>query len=160
MDEDSPAFARAFTDTAGIRHFTTIPRGKVAPSVWSARHSAATSLSAPFAELHAKTTAPFVSAIRDSAPALGTAFKGKLVLVGDAFCLFRPHTGSSTNQAARQARELAEVIKGERTLESWEESAVKYARTTAAVSKAFGEYCFTGKVPEILAAALRPETEG
>jgi 2-polyprenyl-6-methoxyphenol hydroxylase-like FAD-dependent oxidoreductase len=143
-----------------VRHFTTIPRGKVSPTIWSDRQSAATSLSAPFAELHAKTNVPFISAIRDSAPLHGIVFNGKVVLVGDAFCLFRPHTGSSTNQAARQALELAEWMRGERTMEAWEESAVAYARMTGAISKAFGEYCFTGKVPEMLGAAVKPEAEG
>jgi hydroxymethylglutaryl-CoA reductase len=40
-------------------------------------------------------------------------FDGKLLLVGDALAQFRPHVGSSTNQAALDALLLEKVLKGE-----------------------------------------------
>ncbi|KAF1828346.1 FAD/NAD(P)-binding domain-containing protein [Decorospora gaudefroyi] len=157
MDETSQEFQDTFTDVSGKKHSTTIPRGKVNPEVWAKRQSSGATLSVPFAELIRKTTDPFVSAIRDSMTPKAVAHDGQLLIVGNAFSLFRPHTGSSTNQATRQALELADVFQDKMTLDEWQESSVAYERMTSLISKAFGEYCFTDKVPDILAAALKPE---
>ncbi|KAH8722880.1 hypothetical protein GQ44DRAFT_657800 [Phaeosphaeriaceae sp. PMI808] len=157
LGEDTAEFNQTFTDSSGRRHYTTVPRGKVNPEAWADRQSRGTAISIPFAEMIAKTTDPFVSAIRDSSAPQCVARDGKLLLTGDAFTLFRPHTGSSTNQAARQALELAEVLKGEKSLEDWQTSSIGYARMTGAISQAFGEYCFTGVIPQSLSAETRPE---
>jgi 2-polyprenyl-6-methoxyphenol hydroxylase-like FAD-dependent oxidoreductase len=156
LDEASQEFRDTFTDITGKKHPTTIPRGKVDPEVWAKRQTSGATLSVPFAELIQKTSGPFVSAIRESITPQAVAHDGKLLLVGDAFCLFRPHTGSSTNQAARQALELAEVYQGNMTLDDWQASSIGHARMTGAISKAFGEYCFTGQIPQSLVGALKP----
>ncbi len=85
------------------------------------------------------------------------AYDRKLILVGDAFSLFRPHAGASTAQAAKHALELAEVFEGRQTLEEWEKSAIQRARITRDVSLAFGEYSFTGVVPELLKSRMGPD---
>jgi len=159
LDQDSQEFQSTFTDNSGKKHSTTIPRGKMDPKVWAKRQSSGAALSVPFAELIKKTTDPFVSAIRESTTPQPVAHDGKLLLVGDAFSLFRPHTGSSTNQTARQALELAEVFRGVKTLDEWQASSLGYARMTGAISKAFGEYCFTGQIPQSLATAIKPEQQ-
>jgi 2-polyprenyl-6-methoxyphenol hydroxylase-like FAD-dependent oxidoreductase len=157
LEEDSAEFDEIFTDIAGRRHFTTVPRGKIRPEVWSKRQSRAGAISAPFAELIAKTDDPFVSAIREfTAP--GCVFHdGKLLLVGDGFSLFRPHVGASTNQAALQALGLAEVLQGKCSLQDWEKKALEYAKTTSALSAAFGSYSFSGEVPEVLKARIQAD---
>lgn len=159
MDESSQEFHDTFTDSSGKIHSTTVPRGKVDPKVWEKRQSSGKALSVPFAELIRNTTDPFVSAIRDSMTPQAVAYDGKLLLVGDAFSLFRPHTGSSMNQAARQALELADVYQGRMTLDEWQASSLGYARMTGAISKAFGEYCFTGIIPQSLVGAVKAEQQ-
>lgn len=159
LDEASQEFQDTFTDSTGKKHWTTVPRGKVASEVWANRQSSGATLSVPFAELIQKTTDPFVSAIRESTSHQTVAHDGKLLLVGDAFCLFRPHTGSSTNQAARQALQLAEVYQGRMSLDEWQTSSIGYARMTSAISKAFGEYCFTGQISQGLVGVIKPEQQ-
>ncbi|TVY85846.1 2,6-dihydroxypyridine 3-monooxygenase [Lachnellula willkommii] len=125
LEENTREFQETFTDVDGQKHFTTIPRGK-------------------------KTTSPFVSAIRDCSSPNAVFHGGKLVLVGDAFSLFRPHAAMSLNQASKQALGLAEVFQGETTLQEWEEKSIHYAKAINALSNGYGEYCFTGKAPTSL----------
>ena len=108
LDKNSQEFQETFTDSSGEMQSSTVPRGKVVPKVWAKRQRSGAAVSVPFAELIAKTTDPFVSAIRECSSPQSVFYDGKLLLVGDAFSLFRPHIGASTNQAARQALELAE----------------------------------------------------
>lgn len=147
VDEDSAEFREIFTDISGKRHSTTIPRGKMRPQVWAKKRNNGTALSAPFAELVEKTEDPFVSAIREAPASNSVFYDGKLLLVGDAFSLFRPHVGASTNQAAVQALGLADVFQGKSNLADWEKSSLEYARRTSAISVAYGESFFTGKFP-------------
>ncbi|KAH6679076.1 hypothetical protein B0J14DRAFT_624339 [Halenospora varia] len=159
IDEKSEEFQEIFTDIDGKKHSTTIPRGKMQTNVWAKKLQSATSLSTPFTELLQKTADPFVSAIRECSAPNAVFHDGKLLLVGDAFALFRPHVGSSTNQAAMQAMGLADLFLGKQTTEEWEKTSVEYARKTGALSKAFGEYCFTWKVPGSLGGAIKPDEE-
>ena len=159
LEESSQDFIDIFTDSSGMRHLSTIPRGNIQPKVWAKKRESGAALNAAFAELVDKTSDPFVSAIRDL-PAVGSVFyDGKLLLVGDAFALFRPHVGMSTNQAAMQALGLADVFQGKVNLEEWERSSLSYAKKTSARSIAFGEFSFTGKVPKILSNDFQPDDE-
>ncbi|KAH8701109.1 hypothetical protein BGW36DRAFT_293049, partial [Talaromyces proteolyticus] len=158
IEEDSDDLKEILTDISGKRHLTTIPRGKMQPSVWAKKRSRGTDIpSKSFAELLEKTTDPFISAIRDCAASKAVFHDGKLILVGDAFSLLRPHNGSSTNQAAMQALGLAEVFQGTSDLSKWESNSIAYAKMTSAISLAFGEYCFTCKVPSSL--GIKPDNK-
>jgi 2-polyprenyl-6-methoxyphenol hydroxylase-like FAD-dependent oxidoreductase len=159
LEEDSAEFRETFTDLEGKRHFSTIPRGKMQPHIWAKRQALGQDLSPSFVELLENTTDPFVSAIRERGATQSVFHGGKLLLVGDAFALGRPHIAMSTNRAARQALGLVEVLQGKSTLEQWEESAVKYATATSALSIGYGEYCFTGKVPTSLSSLIQPERQ-
>lgn len=159
LEEDSNDFYETFTDSAGKRHFSTIPRGKMQPHIWAKIRARGRDLSAPFIELLENTTDPFVSAIRERGATQSVFHEGKLLLVGDAFALCRPHVAMSTNQAARQALGLVKVLQEKITLEQWEESAVKYATVINALSISYGGYCFTGKVPDALKAHLQPDMQ-
>lgn len=46
--------------------------------------------------------------------------EGKVFLVGDELATFRPTTGQSTNQAARKAVDMCEVLEGRMGVEEWE----------------------------------------
>ncbi|KAI9649442.1 hypothetical protein NHQ30_002018 [Ciborinia camelliae] len=109
MAEDTDEYRDIFTGVSGKRYWTTIPRGEMQPQVWSRKRESGEALSAPFAELLAKTPDPLISAVRECSSPRAVFHDGKLLLVGDAFALFRPHVGLSTNQAAMQALGLAEL---------------------------------------------------
>ncbi|KUJ16155.1 FAD/NAD(P)-binding domain-containing protein [Mollisia scopiformis] len=157
LEENSEEFRETFTDITGVTRLTTVPRGKMNPTVWVKRQASGATLSAPFAELLSKTSDPFVSAIRDFVSPKAVIYDGKLLLVGDAFALFRPHLGASTNQAAKQADGLVDVFMGKGNLAEWEKASVEYATRTSATSNALGEYCFTGNVPGRLSTAIQPD---
>jgi 2-polyprenyl-6-methoxyphenol hydroxylase-like FAD-dependent oxidoreductase len=117
------------------------------PRIWEKRKEyGKTKLSPPFQELLQKTVDPFVSAIRDSQVVAPSSYDRKLLVVGDALCLFRPHVALSTNQAARQALQLYDVMQGRRDWADWERSSLDYAKLTRAMSVAYGEYQFTGAI--------------
>jgi hypothetical protein len=156
---DSDDFQEIFTDTNGQKHFTTIPRGKMQRKVWDKISDHGQSvLSPPFAELLRHTVGPFVSAIRDCLSSKAVHYGGKLILVGDAMVQCRPHTAISTNQAAQQALGLESVYRGKTGLDEWEEEALEIAKKNYAFSIAFGEFCFTGKIPESVRSVVERET--
>jgi len=126
------------------------------PQVW-AKKQESVDLSKPFAELLQETTDPSISATRKYPAGRSIFYDGRIILVGDAFCLFCPHVGSSTNQAAKHALGLAEVFSGKYPLGEWESQSLAYATKTSALSNFFGEYCFTGKVPESLATIIKED---
>lgn len=115
-------------------------------------------LGLPFVDLLNSTRDPFLSAIRHCKSPNSVLYNGKVLLVGDAFTLFRPHAAASTNQAARQAMSLAQVYKGELSLTEWGKDSLDYANKFSAISDAFGEYCFTGVVPPLLRAVIPSES--
>ncbi|QSZ30306.1 hypothetical protein DSL72_004828 [Monilinia vaccinii-corymbosi] len=127
MAEDTDEYRDLFTGVSGI---SLVPEA----------------LSAPFSELLAKTPDPLLSAVRERSSPRADFHDGKLLLVGDAFALFRPHVGLSTNQAAMQALGLVEVFSGKCNLAEWETKSLAYAEKTKTDSNAYGEYCFASKV--------------
>lgn len=50
-------------------------------------------------------------------------------LIGDAVAGFRPHTASSTSQAAFDAEKLSELLRGEIDEGKWKEEVMSNART-------------------------------
>ncbi|KAF1950025.1 FAD/NAD(P)-binding domain-containing protein [Byssothecium circinans] len=153
FEENTDKFKRTFTDKDGALHSTTIPRGRMDPHVWEARQKLANSvLSPPFNELLQKTEDPFISAIRDSIVVDPSSPDRRILLTGDAVCLFRPHMGLSTNQAAKQALKLDDVLRGKTDWAEWEEGVKGYAEEISAMSVAYGEFHFTGKMPPQLLA--------
>lgn len=83
---------------------------------------------APFAEMIKKTKQPFVTAINDASCPRAVALDGKVILVGEALNLMRPHMALSATQCAVQALELEGVLKGETTMEQWNERVVREFR--------------------------------
>ncbi|MDZ8261731.1 hypothetical protein [Nostoc sp. ChiQUE01b] len=90
------------TDKHGKRRDFSIPPGLIAPSVEQEMRSYANRvLVTPFQKLVAATKEPFVQAILDlGVPQM--AFD-RIVLVGDAAFIPRPHTAASTSKAAANA---------------------------------------------------------
>jgi hypothetical protein len=86
------------TDTDGHVHHNMVPTGKLRKDIWDRQTGIGKSvLPKHFVELLEKTKQPFVSAVSDSIAPAASFFDGKLILVGDALSLFRPHVALSTN---------------------------------------------------------------
>ena len=129
--EGSPSHTEVMTANDGHQHRITVPIGNLRDEIWARQKTLATELLDPHsAELVAKTTRPFIQAITDAVSPRATFLRGKILLVGDALATFRPMTGQSTNQAARNAMDMREWLQGRITLEEWEEKSLEYARKT------------------------------
>lgn len=167
MPEESFEFSETFTDVDGNRHLTTIPRGKIAPKVWQRVSSRASKFGNPnFADLTASINEPFVSAVRDFPGSKSVFHDGKVLLVGDAFSLCRPHTvscskvlvnpianshkGGSTSQAAFQALELLKVLDGSLELEEWEKACIESADEERTRSIGAAGFFFGGEMPKFV----------
>jgi flavin-dependent dehydrogenase len=151
IPEDSSDFKETFTDVDGKSHLTTIPRGKIDPKVWQRVSSRGTKPGNPqFAELIRSITEPLVSAIRDFPGSKSVFCDGKVLLVGDAFSLCRPHTGGSTSQAAFQALELIKVLDSTLALEQWEKACVESAAAERARSLGAAGFFFGGEMPQFV----------
>lgn len=145
LPEDSPEFQETMTDINGIRHRSTVPRGKMQPQVWKrllARN--ARSGNYAFGELIEKIEEPFVSAIHDFQGEKAVFLGGKLLLVGDAFNLCRPHGGGSTNLAAFQVQELVKCWGGEMSLMEWEKRCVESTAKAAEFSLKMAQFFWHG----------------
>ena len=128
---DSPSYKEVMTANDGHQHRVTVPIGKVPEELWRRQKTRAVDVLDPFsAELVSKTTEPFIQALTDVIAPQATFLAGKVFLVGDALATFRPMTGQSTNQAARNAMDMREWLEGRMTLEEWERGSLQYARET------------------------------
>lgn len=143
--ENSTAYEQIMTDTEGHLYRNTLPTGKMRPETLAKlKADARQQLNPPFAELVEKTTKPFISTVRDCASARATFHGGRLILVGEALTLYRPHTGISFNQSARDCLELRKVLQHQQTLETWETEAIQTQMTTSTMATVCGEYYQSG----------------
>lgn len=96
------------------------------PTAWARYVSLATEfMCAPFAEMVQKTTQPFITAVNDASCPRAVTLDGKVMVVGEALNLMRPHMALSATQSAVQALELEGVLKGTITMEEWENKVVR-----------------------------------
>ena len=133
------------TDTDGHTHRNTLPPGKMRPEVWAKLTAHAADVLEPsFLELINKTTEPFISTVRDCASPRATFFHGRLLLVGEALTLMRPHTGMSFSHAAVNCLLLQKVLRGEMSMAEWEREVLAYAEKTRLQSMVLGDYFQSG----------------
>jgi 2-polyprenyl-6-methoxyphenol hydroxylase-like FAD-dependent oxidoreductase len=135
------------TDVSGKTHQTTVPRGKMNPQIWQRVIDRESSVGNPyFVDVMRAVKEPFVSTINDFGGQKSVFWNGRVLLVGDAFTLCRPHGGGSTSQAALQAQTLLQALQGEMTLEQWEQSCLAAAQKAAQFSLAMADFLWNGKV--------------
>lgn len=133
------------TDVDGHRHHNTLPIGKMRKDVWAKQRAYGNEvLTPPFVELINKIDQPFITAISDTIAPRASFFDGKLLLVGDALALFRPHIAASTNQAALHCLLLAKALEGAMSFTEWERRVMDYARVTRLRSNTWGTYYLSG----------------
>ena len=106
---DEADLARLLTDADGVHHPLGISPNRVSWRAVADMRSAARALLAPqFAEIIEKTAQPFLQPIYDVSSAR-IAF-GRVVLMGDAAFVARPHVGMGVTKAAEDAMALADCI--------------------------------------------------
>jgi 2-polyprenyl-6-methoxyphenol hydroxylase-like FAD-dependent oxidoreductase len=115
--EADGSLARALTDRDGIRHDYSLARGAMSDAARDAlRRDAFKLLPPPFAAAIAAEDAPFVQAIFDFAAERMT--RGRLLLIGDAAFVARPHTAMGVSKAAGDAMTLRDLLAQALTLEA------------------------------------------
>ncbi|WP_413458908.1 FAD binding domain-containing protein [Herbaspirillum huttiense] len=124
--------ADVMTDREGRRRAYSVPEGKLSPK-WTQHlmKEAGVLLPPAFAKAVQVTREPFVQAIRDLAVRKMVA--GRVVLLGDAASLPRPHTAASTLKAAANALSLADQLQAAPTdidaaLGKWEVPQVEFGQ--------------------------------
>ena len=143
--EGSREFTEYMTDTDGHSHLNTLPVGKMRPDTWEKLKAHAREvLNPPFLELVNKTENPFISAVRDCAAPRAMFYDNRLLLVGEALSLYRPHTGINVNQTTLNCLQLRKVLQGEMTAQQWEESVLWTQRTTRLMAIVYGEFFQSG----------------
>ena len=112
------------TDADGRNRGFSLPEGKLAPA-WRThvRDEAERLLPPAFREVVHATHEPFAQAIRDLT--VDSMVKGRVILLGDAAFIPRPHTAASTSKAAANALALGQALDRfptnvERALAHWE----------------------------------------
>ena len=119
--------------------------GKMRPEVWERQKEYARRIMTPcFLELVEKTTLPFVSTIRDCASPQASFLAGKVLLVGEALTLLRPHTGMSVTHAVQNCRTLKKVMEGHLTIKGWEREVLEFRDWHRSASVAIGSFCLCG----------------
>ena len=139
--ENTSNFKNTMTDVDGHFHRSTLPPGKMREDVWARQRAYGNQvLAPPYRELVNKITQPFITAVSDYAAPQTSVFDGKLLLVGDALALFRPHIGSSTNQCAMNCLLLQKVLEGQLSFSEWERRVTIHAHVSRLWSIAWGTY--------------------
>lgn len=149
------------------RHHNIVPAGHLRDDVWAAQlaraktglasgsGSASPPFPAPLLEIVLAIERPFVQVITDCGPPPRAAFEdGRVLLVGDALSLYRPHTAFSGTQAAFDALAVAALLRGELRLDEWEEQVLRYGRLHWAQSIWWGTF-YQSSVAVALLAGMR-----
>lgn len=151
---DTEAYSEILTGTSGHAHRNYVPLGQVRPSVWERQLEVASAiLSPPTLEMVKKSKNIAISVIQDYACPKAAFFDGKVVLVGDALSLFRPHAAISFNQAALNCLLLEKVMTGEIDIKQWEANVTLYGARSRATNEMLGAFLVYGvfaAIPGIL----------
>lgn len=121
------------TDADGRERGFAMPEGRLAPG-WR-RHvhdEAGDLLPPPFRDIVQATAEPFAQAIRDLT--VDSMVEGRVILLGDAAFIPRPHTAASTSKAAANALALADALGSipedvDTALRRWEPDQLALGRT-------------------------------
>lgn len=125
----SPELENIMTDKTGRRRHITIPPGMISWPAWRMLLDKADAVLPPqMAEMAHKTRAPFVQCITDVLAPKPLYMHDKIVLIGDALAGFRPHTVSSTSQAAFDCMSLVDWLDGTIDRAQFVKQVMTYAR--------------------------------
>ena len=156
---DESLLAEIMTDRNGKPRGYAIPEGLLADRWISHLHDDAENLlPPPFREVVEATAQPFAQAIRDLASDHMVA--GRVVIIGDAAAIPRPHTAASTSKAAANALALADELQSSSddiagALARWEPDQVALGEYLRQQGMQSGDHLLFHK-PTALAAESRP----
>ena len=139
------ALTQALTDRDGVAHAFSLPPGAMPDAaIVALRHDAAQHLAPSFARLVEATPEPFVQAILDlQVPQM---VFGRVLLLGDAASVPRPHTAGGAAKAAANALSLARSLRSADTgmaiaaaLARWQGQALRQGRQMSEWGIALGD---------------------
>jgi 2-polyprenyl-6-methoxyphenol hydroxylase-like FAD-dependent oxidoreductase len=143
-NETPEALAAIMTDALDDNHVHRhlVPAGHVRADIWAAqvRKAERTPLAGPFLEVVRAIRRPFIQLITDFCVDQAVFEDGRILLVGDAVALYRPHTAFSCTQAAFHALSLEQYVNGQISLERWNERVLRYARLHWLQSAWWGDF--------------------
>ena len=141
-------------DRTGHRRDFSIPEGMLATQ-WKAHlhREAEAMLPPPFRAVVEATAEPFAQAIRDLASDHLVA--GRIVLLGDAAAIPRPHTAASTAKAAANALQLADALRASPSdvpgaLARWEPAQVALGKALRRQGTETGNYLLFHRPPDAM----------
>lgn len=150
---DTAQLAEIMTDRQGRQRGYAMPEGMLA-SRWveHVRQEASTLLPPPFRDIVAATEHPFAQAIRDLAVERMVA--GRVILIGDAAAIPRPHTAASTAKAAANALALADALHASpdnipSALATWEPEQVALGKRLRQQGVQAGNYLLFHRPPAV-----------
>ena len=146
--EDSEEYKTLLTPFHGGKRGVSISGNEMRPDNLNNQIKHAKEVLPPqFAELVAKTETPFVQVITDVVPRQASFMGEKVLLIGDAFAGFRPHTAMSTGQAAFHARLLERYAREEESLVELEEQMLSFGLALQRHGVLLGDRSQFGKHP-------------
>jgi 2-polyprenyl-6-methoxyphenol hydroxylase-like FAD-dependent oxidoreductase len=140
------------TDRDGLQRGYSIPEGKLADAwIKHLRADAANLLPPPFRDIVEATEQPFAQAIRDLAS--DEMVKSRVLILGDAASIPRPHTAASTSKAAANAIALADELAASPSdiadaLTRWELPQVMYGKYLEKQGTEAGNYLLFHNPPD------------
>ncbi|KAI9653559.1 MAG: hypothetical protein M1831_005941 [Alyxoria varia] len=147
LPSSTPEFNRVMTDTAGHTHRNSMPIGKLSPAVWREHLAYASSTLTPaFLDLVENTKQPFISTVREAHASRTVFMSGKLLIIGEAVRLLRPHAGQSANQAALHVLLLRDVLTGAMSVGEWEREVLAAGHAAALQSRMIGGLFMKGRL--------------
>ncbi len=130
-----------------------MPEGMLAPR-WrqNVYEEADDLLPPPFRDIVQATPEPFAQAIRDLT--VDSMVKGRVILLGDAAFIPRPHTAASTSKAAANALALADALAAspddvDTALRQWEPGQLALGRALYRQGTGIGDYLLFKKPPVV-----------
>ncbi|MGH8665939.1 MAG: FAD-dependent monooxygenase [Burkholderiales bacterium] len=144
---------RLCTDAAGKVHLPSMPPPLIRPDVIAEMRATAERMLCPqLAEVVCKSREPFFQPIFDVESA--RMVFGRVVLLGDAAFVARPHCGAGIAKAAADAQALADALASrngsiDAALAVYEEVRVRFGRWLVAEGRELGNYLESLSVPQV-----------
>lgn len=150
---DEQTLEQIMIDREGRPRGSAIPEGGLADRWIEHLHrEAAALLPLPFHEVVEATSQPFAQAIRDLAS--DHMVSGRVIILGDAASIPRPHTAASTSKAASNALSLASALKAfpddlAKALARWEKPQIALGKALLRQGTEAGNYLLFHRPPAV-----------
>lgn len=148
---DIALLGEIMTDRQGRQRGYSVPEGRLADR-WKTQilRDAEALLPLPFRSIVEATKEPFAQAIRDLASDHMVA--GRVLILGDAAAIPRPHTAASTSKAAANALALVDALQAtpndvEGALRRWEPAQIHYGKYLETQGRQSGDYLLFKQPP-------------